>query len=87
VHLRPDARGRGLGHALLGRLIEVATARDVHVMMAGIDATNAASIALHEKHGFQHAGTIRECGFKFGRWLDLAFYELILPSPRQPRDG
>ena len=45
-------------------------------MVAGIDATNAASIALHEQLGFVHAGTIHHAGFKFGRWLDLAFYEL-----------
>jgi L-amino acid N-acyltransferase YncA len=87
VHVRHDTRGRGVGRALLGRLIETARERDVHVMMAGIDAQNAASIALHVKHGFRHAGTVRECGFKFGRWLDLAFYQLVLDTPRHPIDG
>jgi phosphinothricin acetyltransferase len=87
LHLRVDARGRGLGPQLLSKLIETACARDVHVMMAGIDGTNASSIAVHERLGFVHAGTVRECGFKFGRYLDLALYQLILPSPSNPVDG
>jgi L-amino acid N-acyltransferase YncA len=87
IHVRPDARGQGLGHALLARLIDVACERDVHVMVAGIDSNNAASIALHLRHGFVHAGTVRECGFKFGRWLDLALYQRTLATPRRPVDG
>jgi len=87
LHIRTDMRGKGLGPTLLGKLIDVAKERDVHVMMAGIDATNATSIAVHEKRGFRHSGTIRECGFKFGRWLDLAFYQLVLPTPSRPVDG
>nr|MBP8161539.1 GNAT family N-acetyltransferase [Ottowia sp.] len=45
------------------------------------------SIALHEKLGFTPAGTVRQAGFKFGRWLDVAFYQLILDTPAQPVDG
>jgi phosphinothricin acetyltransferase len=56
-------------------------------VIGGIDAANAASIALHAGQGFVHAGTIRESGFKFGRWLDLAFYQRLLPGPAQPVDG
>jgi phosphinothricin acetyltransferase len=55
--------------------------------VGAIDAGNAASIALHLKLGFTHAGTIRHAGFKFGRWLDAAFYQLILDTPADPRDG
>ena len=69
------------------RLIDDAQARELHVLIGGIDATNAESIALHEQLGFRHSGTIAQTGFKFGRWLDLAFYQLILPTPRQPVDG
>jgi phosphinothricin acetyltransferase len=87
LHIRADQRGKGLGPVLLKKLIESARERNVHVMMAGIDASNATSIAVHEKEGFRHSGTIKECGFKFGRWLDLAFYQLILPTPSQPVDG
>ena len=87
VHLRADARGKGLGGVLPTKLVEAAEARGVHVMVGGIDASNAASIALHVKHGFVHAGTIRAAGFKFGRWLDLAFYQRVLAGPTSPVDG
>ena len=87
VYLHKDHRGKGLGRALMERLITAAREQDYHVMVGGIDATNAASIAMHEKLGFVHAGTIREAGFKFGGWLDLAFYQLTLQTPLQPRDG
>jgi phosphinothricin acetyltransferase len=87
VYVRADHHRRGVGAALLSRLIELAIGQQYHLMVGGIDAENVASIALHEKLGFTHAGTIREAGFKFGRWLDLAFYQLLLPSPSHPVDG
>jgi phosphinothricin acetyltransferase len=78
VHVREDARGRGVGGALVGRLIEAAQARGKHVMIGGIDAGNGASIALHRKLGFVAAGTLREVAQKFGRWLDLLFMQRML---------
>jgi len=87
VYVHQDHRGKGLGKALMERLITAAREQDLHVMVGGIDATNTVSIALHEQLGFVHAGTIRQAGFKFGRWLDLAFYQLTLQTPRQPVDG
>jgi L-amino acid N-acyltransferase len=87
VYVQERCRGRGVGKALMQRLIENATSRELHVMIGGIDAENRQSIAFHEQLGFKHCGTIQQAGFKFGRWLDLAFYQLILPTPRDPRDG
>ena len=87
VYVHRDHRGQGLALQLMQQLIAMATERDVHVMVGGIDVDNTASIALHRKLGFVHAGTITQAGFKFGRWLDLAFYQLTLPTPRQPVDG
>lgn len=87
VYVDARFRGRGVGRRLLEAVIEVAKARDFHVLIGGIDATNQASIALHERLGFTHCGTIRQVGFKFGRWLDLAFYQLILATPAEPIDG
>ncbi|HEY6642420.1 N-acetyltransferase family protein [Povalibacter sp.] len=87
IYIHRDHRGRGLGVALMQQLIEAATRQEYHVMVGGIDVANAASIALHEKLGFTHAGTIRQAGFKFGRWLDLAFYQRILQTPVTPVDG
>lgn len=87
VYVHRDHRRKGLGLVLMERLIDAARAQDLHVMVGGIDATNSVSIALHEKLGFVHAGTIRESGFKFGQWLDLAFYQLTLRTPKQPVEG
>lgn len=80
-------RGRGLGRALLKAAIDAAEKQDYHVMVGGIDAANAVSIGLHQSLGFTHSGTVRHAGYKFGRWLDLAFYQLILRTPAAPVDG
>ena len=85
IYVDARFRGRGVGRLLLQQLIE--SARDYHVLIGGIDAANKPSIALHESLGFIHCGTIPQVGFKFGRWLDLSFYQLILPTPLQPVDG
>lgn len=87
VYVHKDHRGKGIGMALMRRLIDAARSQDYHVLVGGIDVANGASIALHEKLGFTHAGTVRQAGFKFGRWLDLAFYQLVLDTPRQPVEG
>jgi L-amino acid N-acyltransferase len=75
LHVRADARGRGIGTQLLRALIERAAALGKHVMIAGVDADNAASIRLHERLGFTRAGQLCEVGFKFDRWLDLLFLQ------------
>jgi L-amino acid N-acyltransferase YncA len=87
IYVHKDHRGKGLGRTLLTAIVEAAQARNVHTLIGGIDATNTGSIALHESLGFSHAGTIRQAGFKFGRWLDLAFYQRILDTPAEPVDG
>lgn len=87
VYVHRSHRGQGVGSALLERLITLAEHQGCHVIVGGIDLSNRASVGLHEKMGFQHAGTIRHAGFKFGRWLDLAFYQLILKTPANPVDG
>lgn len=87
VYVHRDARGRGVGRALMTRLIAAAREQGYHLLIGGIDASNEASIALHRQLGFEHAGTIRQAGFKFGRWLDLAFYQLTLDTPAHPVDG
>ena len=87
VYVDARFRGQGVGRRLLEELIAAARARYFHVLIGGIDAANTVSIALHERLGFTHCGTVRQAGFKFGRWLDLAFYQLILATPLQPCDG
>jgi L-amino acid N-acyltransferase YncA len=78
VHIREDARGRGLGGALVAELVERARALDMHVMIGGVDAANEASIRMHEKLGFERAAVLRQVGRKFERWLDLCFVQKVL---------
>ncbi|RFA17906.1 GNAT family N-acetyltransferase [Subtercola boreus] len=78
IYLRPDATGRGLGKVLLGALLQLAREGGYHVVVADIEAGNAASIRLHETFGFENCGTVREVGTKFGRWLDLTTMRLPL---------
>jgi L-amino acid N-acyltransferase len=87
VYVDPRHRSRGVGRGLLAALIEAAKAGGCHCLVGVIDAQNAGSIALHEKLGFTRGGGLRQAGFKFGRWLDLAFYQLLLPTPADPVDG
>lgn len=87
VYVDARFRGQGVGQRLLEEVIQAARAQDYHVIVGGIDASNLPSIALHEKLGFVHSGTMPQVGFKFGRWLDLAFYQLILNTPSHPVDG
>lgn len=86
VYVRDGQRGTGLGRALMGELLETARAQEVHVMVAGIDAENTGSIALHEKLGFVRTGLLPQVGIKFGRWLDLAFLQLTLDRDAAPED-
>jgi phosphinothricin acetyltransferase len=78
VYVHPDHRGRGAAGALMPVLIEHARGNHVHSIVAGIEAANAGSIALHEKFGFRRVALLPEVGFKFGRWLDLAYLQLSL---------
>ena len=87
VYVDARFRGRGVGRRLLEEIIRAAREQDYHVLIGAIDAANKPSLALHERLGFAHCGTIRQAGFKFGRWLDLSFYQLILATPLQPIDG
>jgi phosphinothricin acetyltransferase len=87
IYVDTRFRGQGHGRVLLEAVMAAAVRQDYHVMIGGIDASNAASIRLHESLGFTHCGTVRQAGFKFGRWLDLAFYQRILATPIAPVDG
>jgi L-amino acid N-acyltransferase YncA len=87
LYVRHDVRGRGLGRTLLTALVARAEAASVHMLVGAISADNGPSIRLHEACGFQHAGTVREAGRKFGRWLDLALYQRILAGPTDPAEG
>lgn len=84
VYVHGDRRGGGIGKALMLALIDRARAIGKHVMVAGIEAGNAPSIRLHERLGFTKVGYLPEVGTKFGRWLDLAFLQLVLDDRTTP---
>lgn len=87
VYVDARFRGQGIGKRLLSEVIAAAQSQNYHVLVGVIDAANSVSIRLHESLGFQKSGTINQAGFKFGRWLDIVFFQLILPTPSEPRDG
>lgn len=84
VYVQSDARGKGVGRDLLAGLIGRAKDAGKHVMIAGIEASNAPSIALHKRQGFHEAGRLTEVGTKFGSWLDLVFMQLLLDKRTEP---
>ena len=84
VYVEPDARRRGIGSELVRAVIDDARTRELRVVMAGITADNQISLRLHERLGFREVAHIPQVGYKFGRWLDLKFLQLVLDGPRQP---
>lgn len=85
VYVADGCRGRGIGSALLRELVDRAATLGHHAIVAGIDAGQAASIALHARFGFEPVGRFNEVGFKFGQWLDVIYMELRVPhAPGTP---
>ncbi|MCD8504609.1 MAG: N-acetyltransferase family protein [Burkholderiaceae bacterium] len=87
VYVKSGHHGQGIATALMSDLLKRAEIDQYHVVVGCIDADNRASIALHEKLGFEHCGTVKQAGFKFGRWLNAAFYQKTLLTPVKPVDG
>ena len=87
VYVADDQRGQGIGKLLIPPLIQSAKENNLHVIIASIDASNAASVKLHQSFGFEEVAHFKQVGFKFGRWLDLKFMQLLLNTPEHPHDG
>jgi phosphinothricin acetyltransferase len=85
VYVHKAYRQRGIAAKLLQQLIETVKQQPIHTIIAGIDAGNVASINLHQKFGFTEIGTFKQVGYKFDRWLDLKFMQLILDNDFRPR--
>jgi len=78
VYLDKDVTGRGLGTKLYQALIADVKQRGMHAVIGGVSLPNAASLALHTKLGFRQVAHFKETGFKFGQWIDVGYWELIL---------
>ncbi len=78
VYVHKGFRGKTIGNALMVELIQLAKSERFHTMIAGIDSSNMGSVEFHRKFGFEVIGTFKEVGFKFDKWLDVVFMQLIL---------
>jgi len=84
VYVAEDQRGKGIGKLLIQPLIDEAVRQGYHAIIASIDASNESSLRLHRAFGFEEVAHFRQVGYKFGRWLDLKFLELLLATPADP---
>lgn len=78
VYVGEGFQRSGVGALLMGDILARAKKLGYHAVVAGIALPNEASVRLHEKMGFEFAGSLREAGQKFGRWWDVALYQLLL---------
>ena len=78
IYVSNDLQGLGIGNLLMKKLILIAQGQNIHTMIGVIDTNNKSSIQFHEKFGFKNVGIIKETAFKFNKWLDTAFLQLIL---------
>lgn len=81
VYIQPAFQAQGVGGMLMHELMHRARKAGLHVLIAGVDASNESSIRFHEKLGFKTIGVFPEVGYKFNRWLNLCMMQLILSSP------
>lgn len=89
IYVAPEAKRRGVGRALFGRLLDLLTAQGFVSAIGAIALPNEASIGLHEALGFVHTGTYAHVGFKLGEWADVGLWQkdlaARLQSPAEPR--
>ena len=84
VYVESTYRGKGISKMLIAALISRAQEMNMHAMIAGISADNEISIKLHQSFGFREVAHFKQVGYKFGRWLDLKFLELLLENEPGP---
>ncbi|NJN28323.1 MAG: N-acetyltransferase [Cyclobacteriaceae bacterium] len=78
VYLKKGAERQGIGSALYGALIDLLKPTNIHALIGGISLPNEASIALHEKFGFKKVAHFPEVGYKFEKWIDVGYWQLML---------
>lgn len=85
VYLAPSHAGKGIGTLLYKALLKRLSEQGYHLVIGGIAQPNPASVALHEALGFQEVAKFKEVGFKFGDWVDVGYWQLMLSAPK--KDG
>ena len=86
VYVHKDHRRKGVGIRLMTDLMKIANERGYAAMVAGIDSSNEGSRVMHENLGFTNCGTMKRVGYKFGKWLNLTFYQYELQGPTTPKE-
>jgi L-amino acid N-acyltransferase YncA len=78
IYLKDGHSGRGVGRTLYSALFPILRQQGMHAVIGGAALPNAASVALHESLGFERVATFRQVGFKHDRWVDVAYWQLLL---------
>lgn len=78
IYLKDGVSGRGIGKTLYSALFPILRQQGMHAVIGGAALPNAASVALHERLGFERVATFRQVGFKHDRWIDVAYWQLLL---------
>ncbi|MCE4564826.1 N-acetyltransferase [Maribellus sp. CM-23] len=78
VYLKQGSQGKGIGTILYRELLNRIAKSNIHAVIGGIALPNNPSVALHEKLGFEKVAQFKEVGFKFGKWIDVGYWELVL---------
>lgn len=78
IYVRNAAKQKGLGTQLYMQLFDELQETDIHAVVAGISLPNDASVAFHERLGFEKVAHFKEVGYKLGRWIDVGYWEKIL---------
>ena len=78
VYLKYGMEGNGIGSILYDELLDLLRKKNYHAALGGISLPNDVSVALHEKFGFQKIAQFKEVGYKFDKWIDVGYWELIL---------
>lgn len=78
IYLANGVAGRGMGRVLYSAMLPILRAAGIHAVIGGVALPNAASVALHEKLGFEQVARFRQVGLKHGHWVDVAYWQLIL---------
>ena len=87
VYLDPAHTGKGLGKEIYAALIKRLEPLNIHTAIGGVALPNEASVRLHEALGFREMGYFKEVGFKFGKWVDVAYWDLLLPAKKNMHTG
>ena len=79
IYMDPSHKGKGIGYKLYFKLLKELKNTEIHAVIAGISLPNVVSVELHQKMGFEKIAHFKEVGYKFNRWIDVGYWELIFP--------